>query len=444
MKSVLVKCNMAVERRAVYARRRTIGLVVLTILCGLGLWHSGRLAIISKPIPTSPPRLDLLVIQQPVISETQGIIRSGEVISTVLQRLAVEPETSARLTVEIRDTFDLARIHSGRPLTVWHRDGNFYRLHYEIDPDRFLKVYRTRDGKFQAALGQQPFHWKRESIQIRIVSSLYEAILEGGERPELADSLATLFECSTDFNRDIQPQDQIKVWIEKKVRPNGDFQYGDILAAELINNGRTTRVLRVLFDDGRKGYFHPDGKSVRTLFLRSPLPFMRVTSRFGMRNHPIFGYSAKHNGIDLGAPTGTSVRSTAAGTILQCGFDRARGRFIVARHPNGYATHYYHLNGIKSGIRAGIRVQQGEVIGFVGSTGWSNGPHLHYGVVRNGRFQNPLRIDSPREPSLPASLMPQLRQAEQAAQTLFLPASPLRSPLPAPTIPSLTGHLRGR
>ncbi|MCK4889275.1 MAG: M23 family metallopeptidase, partial [Candidatus Aminicenantes bacterium] len=132
---------------------------------------------------------------------------------------------------------------------------------------------------------------------------------------------------------------------------------------------------------------------------RCPLPFMRLTSRFGYRRHPVTGFSAAHNGIDLGAPRGTTVRATADGRIYQAGYDRIRGRYIVMSHGNKYRTHYYHLAGIKKGIRRGKWVNQGNVIGYVGNTGRSTGPHLHYGLQRSGRYLNPLRLNSPsREP----------------------------------------------
>jgi murein DD-endopeptidase MepM/ murein hydrolase activator NlpD len=124
---------------------------------------------------------------------------------------------------------------------------------------------------------------------------------------------------------------------------------------------------------------------------------MRITSRYGMRRHPILGFSTRHNGVDLGAPRGTKVKVTASGVVIRAGSSRVKGRYVEVRHPNRYVTQYFHLSGIKRGIRRGVRVIQGELIGYVGSTGRSTGPHLHYGVKKSNRFINPLRLKSPQK-----------------------------------------------
>jgi murein DD-endopeptidase MepM/ murein hydrolase activator NlpD len=131
------------------------------------------------------------------------------------------------------------------------------------------------------------------------------------------------------------------------------------------------------------------------MFLRCPLPFMRVTSRYGSRRHPLLKFSARHYGVDLAAPVGTKVRVTASGIVKSKGYNSSRGRFITIRHKNQYISHYYHLSRFAKGIRPGIRVEQGQIIGYVGSSGLATGPHLHYGLQKSGRFMNPLSLRSP-------------------------------------------------
>ena len=177
---------------------------------------------------------------------------------------------------------------------------------------------------------------------------------------------------------------------------NGKFvRYGYVLAAEFINRGKVIQVIRYTEPEGKTAYYHPDGRSVRKMFLRCPLPFMRVTSRYGNRRHPVLGFSARHNGIDFGAPVGTKIRASASGVIQRTGYNRGRGRYITIRHPNRYFSHYYHLSRVAKKIRSGVKVGQGQIIGYVGCTGLCTGPHLHYGLQKNGRFINPLRLKSP-------------------------------------------------
>jgi murein DD-endopeptidase MepM/ murein hydrolase activator NlpD len=168
-----------------------------------------------------------------------------------------------------------------------------------------------------------------------------------------------------------------------------------VLASEFINRGKIIRVIRYTDPEGKTAYYHPDGRSVRKMFLRCPLPFMRVTSSYGYRRHPVLGFSARHNGVDFAAPVGTKIRASASGVIQRTGYDRGRGRYILIRHPNRYISHYYHLSRMAKGTRSGVKVEQGQVIGYVGSTGLATGPHLHYGLRKNGRFLNPLRLKSP-------------------------------------------------
>jgi murein DD-endopeptidase MepM/ murein hydrolase activator NlpD len=159
------------------------------------------------------------------------------------------------------------------------------------------------------------------------------------------------------------------------------------------------------------------------MFLRCPLPFVRVTSRYGMRRHPVLGYSARHNGTDFGAPYGPPVRATASGVVTARGRDNGRGNYVTVRHANGFASNYYHLQRFAAGLRAGQRVEQGQVIGTVGSTGLSTGPHLHYGLTQNGRFVNSLRLQSPSLAPLPAEKLPEF---QAYCAMIFAPISPAR------------------
>ncbi len=274
------------------------------------------------------------------------------------------------------------------------------KFKYEIDVNQYVEVSRDeRNNDFSGKIVTIPYDVKKEIIKGKITYSLFESILECGEKPELADLLASLYEYDVDFNRDIQVGDSFAVIVEKRYLHGQFSSYGNVLASEFVNRGKTIRLLRYTDPESMSAYYHPDGRSVRKMFLRCPLPFMRVTSRYGNRMHPVLGFSAKHNGVDFGAPAGTIIRASAAGIIQQIGHDSTRGRYISIRHPNYYISHYYHLSGVAKDIKTGIKVDQGQLIGYVGSTGLSTGPHLHYSMEKSGRYFNPLRLESPaKEP----------------------------------------------
>ncbi|HLP62670.1 MAG TPA: M23 family metallopeptidase [Candidatus Deferrimicrobium sp.] len=330
-------------------------------------------------------------------------LRSGDTIISALARAGVAYEPAYKFFQAVKPIYDLKKISAGKKFFLSLSSspgGEIEKFKYEIDVNRYVEVFRdAQNNCFCGKIITIPYDIKREIIKGEITYSLFESILECGERPELADLLASLFEYDVDFNRDIQEGDSFAVIVEKRFL-NGQFSsYGNVLASEFTNRGKTIRLLRYTDPEGMSAYYHPDGRSVRKMFLRCPLPFMRVTSRYGNRHHPVLGFSARHNGVDFGAPAGTIIRASAAGVIQAIGYDSGRGRYISIRHPNFYTSHYYHLSGVAKDIKTGTKVDQGQLIGYVGSTGLSTGPHLHYGMEKSGRFFNPLQLESPaKEP----------------------------------------------
>jgi murein DD-endopeptidase MepM/ murein hydrolase activator NlpD len=240
--------------------------------------------------------------------------------------------------------------------------------------------------------------------------SLYQSIESTGERPEaLAIALAEVFAAEIDFNTELQPGDEYAVAFERFVREGRPASYGAVTAAEFHNDGRVLHAIRFTPPGGNPGYYDEQGRSLRRFFLRSPLKFEpRITSRFSLsRIHPVLHTARAHRGVDYAAPTGADVVSIAAGTVVSATFDNTNGRMVRLRHASGYESYYLHLSAFARGIRAGVRVAQGQVIGKVGSTGLATGPHLHYGLKKNGVYVNPLteqRKLPPGEP-IPAEAM---------------------------------------
>ncbi|MDQ1349994.1 MAG: Peptidoglycan DD-metalloendopeptidase family protein [Acidobacteriota bacterium] len=332
----------------------------------------------------------------------EHFVRKGDTIISALGRAGIDAEPAYKFFQAVKPIYDFKKISTGKKYTLFLSPSNreIEKFKYEIDVNQYVEVFRDKlNNGFKGKIITLPYDVKREIIKGKITYSLFESILECGEKPELADLLASLYEYDVDFNRDIQGGDSFAVIVEKRFLHGQFSSYGNVLASEFVNRGKIIRLLRYTDPEGTSAYYHPDGRSVRKMFLRCPLPFMHVTSRYGMRNHPILGFSRGHHGVDFSAPTGTSVRASAAGVIQAIGNDSTRGRYISIRHPNYYTSHYYHLSGVAKGIIVGAKVDQAQLIGYVGSTGLSTGPHLHYGLEKSGRYFNPLNLESPaKEP----------------------------------------------
>jgi murein DD-endopeptidase MepM/ murein hydrolase activator NlpD len=224
-----------------------------------------------------------------------------------------------------------------------------------------------------------------------------------GERPDLSIALAAIFAGEVDFNSELQPGDRFRLSVEKSTREGMFAGYGPIAIAELENAGHRYRAIRFTPPDGEPGYYDEQGRSLRRFFLKSPLKFEpRVTSRFSSsRLHPILHERRAHLGVDFGAPAGAPVLAVAHGVVVSAGMDGNSGRMVHLRHTGGYETMYLHLSSIPKEVRPGARVQQGDSIGRVGSTGLATAPHLDYRLRKNGVYVNPLaehKLMPPGEP----------------------------------------------
>jgi murein DD-endopeptidase MepM/ murein hydrolase activator NlpD len=241
--------------------------------------------------------------------------------------------------------------------------------------------------------------------------------------------MADVFSGEIDFNSDLQPGDSFRVLVERETREGKLSGYGPILAAEFVNDNRNLKAIRFTPDGGSPGYYDENGRSLKRFFLKSPLKFEpRITSRFSSaRKHPILGYSRAHNGVDYHAPSGAPVTAVAPGVVTMAGWTNGGGRTVKLRHPNGYETEYLHLSAITT--RAGNRVGQGDLIGRVGATGLATGPHLHYGLKKNGRYVNPViehRNMPPGEPVAPSLMNIFMTERDRHLALLFNP-SPSRA-----------------
>ena len=274
-------------------------------------------------------------------------------------------------------------------------DGGIDHLWVHLDVQTHLQLSATREG---IVIDRRTKPVERELMRLEgtVSSSLFAAVEEAGGGPELAVRLAEIFQWDIDFFRDLRKDDRFVVVVDRESIDGTPFGYGTLYAARFVNDGRVLDAMVYPDDEGELGYYDAEGRPLRKQFLRSPLKFSRITSSFSMnRFHPVLKRRMPHYGVDYGAPTGTPVLVTSDGTVTFVGRNGGAGKMVRVRHPNGYETNYLHLSRYGSGIRSGARVSQGQVIGYVGSTGWSTGSHLDYRVKLNGRWINPLSITSP-------------------------------------------------
>ncbi|MBN2362295.1 MAG: M23 family metallopeptidase [Deltaproteobacteria bacterium] len=273
-----------------------------------------------------------------------------------------------------------------------------YRTQWTQAPGE-LFVARRGEERWISERRVLPFETRRALVSGRIESTLYGSMLEAGETPTLIDSFADVFGWEIDFHREVQTGDKFKALVEKRYADGRFVGYGRILAAEYDAQGNVYRGF--LFESGESGgYFNEKGQSLQKSFLRAPVAVSHITSRYGMRKHPILKTHRMHAGIDYAAPKGTPVYTVADGTVVVRGYHGAIGNMVAVRHPNGYETIYGHLSRYAA-PRVGTKVRQKEVIGYCGSTGMSTGPHVHFAMKKNGKLVNPMRQEFPRGKPVP-------------------------------------------
>jgi murein DD-endopeptidase MepM/ murein hydrolase activator NlpD len=341
-------------------------------------------------------------IQQHVVHFTRQAVPSGRPFAAFLEGLGIDPTTAGRVIASAQPVFNLRQLRAGNQVEIGRSVlGELREVRYRIDVDRVLSI-APRGDDFHSEIETLPSETQTVGVTGEIQDSLFQAIVDAGEKPELAMRLAGIFGWDLDFYTDPRPGDTFRVVVEKKTLAHGEMAaYGRILAAEYDNGGRAYRA--VLFRDasGNPAYYTPEGKSMKKAFLHSPLKFAApITSHFSThRLHPILKRYRPHLGIDYGAPTGTPVQTIGDGRVIFAGRKGGDGNLIKVQHTNGYITYYMHLSRIL--VRSGQRVEQGQRIGLVGMTGLATGPHLDFRIELRGRFLNFERLPLP--PSNPVA-----------------------------------------
>ncbi|RMG92837.1 MAG: M23 family peptidase [Zetaproteobacteria bacterium] len=337
-------------------------------------------------------------------------IRSGDTAITALERLGFAPAEAYRIANASKSAYALRDIRAGHFFKRVDQ-GEETHLYYTIDDQTRLHMFRQ--GKdWQANKEQRPSVTRRLFAQGRIEESLFEAAARAGLDSRTTMNLVDIFAWDIDFARDMRAGDSFRVLYDERYDEEGNLMGTRILAAEFVNQGHRYRAVLYVKTDGSSAYYTPEGKSMRKAYLRAPLKFTRISSRFTLRRkHPVLGFTRAHRGVDYAAPSGTPVRAVGDGRVVFIGWKGGYGRFIQIQHVNrDHSTAYAHLRRFARGLHRGSKVRQGQVIGYVGMSGLATGPHLHFEFRVRGAAVNPLTLKRTPSKPVPANEMASFRQ----------------------------------
>lgn len=376
-----------------------------------GVFTVGFLAV-GTPRPTLEVGVLDPIVAVPSESFELRVLGRGETFGALLTEASLDGNDQQAVLEAFGEQASPRRMQAGTEIIFRRQrsDGALRAMDISLNRDETVRLVRDEFEGWRAERVEVPVMVDTVATSGMIRSVLWTSILtdpelEGMERNDrirLIDQMDRIFQWKIDFTRQIQPGDIYRVVYERQVRPDGSTRSGTVLAAEIINSGRS--VVAVFFDpdgDGEGTYYDLDGNSVRRSFLRRPVEFSRITSRVGSRRHPILNTIRNHNGVDFAAPTGTPVYATADGTVSFRGVSGGYGNMVELRHANGFTSRYAHLNSFASGLTVGSRVRQEQVIGTVGMTGLATGPHVHYELRRSGQVLDPLSVDLPAGDPIP-------------------------------------------
>lgn len=323
-------------------------------------------------------------------------VKKGDSLSRIFSRMGLSAGLLHRIVNSSKEAKQLARIRPGQSLKVkLDKDGRLLALVHQRSAIESLQVLADGDG-FETRIVERGLETRVAETSGTITSSLYEGAKRAGLSDQLIMELANIFGWDIDFALEIRAGDRFSVIYEEEYLDGKKYDTGPILAAEFVNRGKRFRAVRYEDESGNAGYFSPDGRSMRKAFLRAPVDFRRISSRFTKaRWHPVLGKKRPHRGVDYAAATGTPIKAAGDGRVIFRGRKGGYGNTIIIKHGSQYTTLYAHMSRFNRKVRKGSRVKQGQIIGYVGKTGMVTGPHLHYEFRVNGVHRNPLTVKIP-------------------------------------------------
>ncbi|EME70080.1 hypothetical protein H261_10374 [Paramagnetospirillum caucaseum] len=330
-------------------------------------------------------------------------VNSGETLMSLLGRAGIASAEASQVIDALIKVFDPRDLKAGQKVTVtfdpapWgFGQGSFAQVGLAADPIREIQVRRNPKGGFAGREEKRQVSRQVAHYSGKIKSSLFESATSAGVPAQVIINMIRVLSYDVDFQRDIQPGDSFEVLFEGWYDTKGKLvKSGEVLYAGLDLSGAEVTLYRFEDGSGASDFFNGKGESAKKALLKTPVDGAKITSGFGLRHHPILGFSKMHKGVDFGVPPGTPIMAAGDGSVEMAGPNGAYGNYVRIRHGNGFATAYAHMQRIAQGIHTGRRVMQGQIIGFVGSTGRSTGPHLHYEVMQGNNQVNPLSIKVP-------------------------------------------------
>ena len=327
------------------------------------------------------------------VTKVELKVRNGDSIQRILYDQKISPTEVNNVINALRREYNVGTLRNDQKVYLIvkrEKNGNFVsRLTVNIDNITSVHVFLNKDNVYETKRVTKVLTKKNHLVETTIDRGIYRTAKQSGIENSIVAQFARLYGFEVDFQRDLKKNDKIKIFYERYLDDDGVSQRtGNIIYSEITNVERNIILYRYEYPNGSIAYFTPEGKSIEKSLMRTPINGAKLSSRYGFRIHPILGYNQMHQGTDFAAPIGTPVMASGAGTVEYSGWKGGYGKFISIRHSAVYQTNYAHLQDYAKGIRRGAKVQQGQVIGYLGSTGSSTGPHLHYEVVVNGKKEN--------------------------------------------------------
>jgi len=324
-------------------------------------------------------------------------IKKGESLNIILSKAGASQKEIFDISKILGQYISLKKINTNQIFEILtdKKNGDIIRLTVNLDNINSLHIFKE-DKKFVANKIEKVLYKKTVLAEGIIKSSLFKAAQKEDIDAEVIVDFARIYGFEIDFQRDIRKNDIFQIVYDKYIDDDGELQKnGEIIYAYMKNKGREIALYRFVDQRGIAGYYQTNGKSIQKALMKTPINGARLSSTYGMRKHPILGYNKMHRGTDFAAPKGTPIMASGSGVIEMSKWNGAYGKYIRIRHNSKYKTAYAHLSGYARGIKKGAKVRQGQIIGYVGSTGRSTGPHLHYEVLVNGKRKNSQRLKLP-------------------------------------------------
>lgn len=362
----------------------------------------GQLAIanLMADVPSSP-------------TEKVVTVESGDALGTVMEKAGIGATEGAGIVEAMKAHFDPRSLKAGQAIHMKFEplDGGalrFARMEMKIDPLKTLVVSRNGDD-FRSVLNEKDVERRIRARAAKIEVSLYGSAAKAGIPQSVVAKAIRIYSQNVDFQRDIRQGDKLEIMYDSYETADGYVaKTGEVLYAKLTLGGKEHALYRYAMSDGRIDYFTPEGRSSRRTLMRTPVDGARMSSGFGMRRHPVLGYNKMHKGLDFAAPTGTPIYAAGDGVVEKAGRFSSYGNYVRIRHNSSLSTAYAHMSRIAA--RPGSRVRQGQLIGYVGTTGRSTGPHLHYEILVGGKQVNPLSLNLPTGENLGGKELKRFKQ----------------------------------